>query len=345
MSHEAGGGVVLVDAQGKVLLHSRDATELLGNPADFAEVWRDVHGHIEKELHARPPSEGELVLDVALVRDRESRRLFVRALRLEDTSRGGYLALVTGRRSLDALQSSLYLASQMRRLHTTYRHAAHDLRAPLNAIAINLDLLRQDISDPGQDGDAAGKRVELLQIEVTRLSRMLQMLLAESQPPRHTAHLTDLRRLVLEVVELVAPQAAQLAIVFDLDLPNFGPSVLAARDLLKQALLNLLLNSLEAMPGGGPIEIALDSDDRHASITIRDHGIGIPARSLEQIFRMHFTTKTDSSGIGLFTTRAAIESMSGSLALESVEGSGTTVRIELPLAVLAPRRESTCSTS
>ncbi len=348
LTHVAGGGAVLVDAGGAVLLRSSGAENLLGDPADFEAAWRQVHERVEKELGERPSSDNEISLEVLYGSAPEGLRLFMRVLRTGAARRGGYLAIFTRRRSLDGLQADLLLASQMRRLHTTYRQAAHDLRAPLNAIALNLDLIQQDVADDGGGREArqeALERIGVVRREVTRLSRMLAVLLAQSGTPRHSTRVFGLRRLLREVVELVAPQTGRLGIRIALAVPGERVTVLASRDHLKQAILNLLMNAIEAMPRGGPLEIELGSEGTRAVVVVRDHGVGMPARHLDRIFNMHFTTKPDGSGIGLFTTRSAIESMGGSLVLRSTEGVGTTARIELPMSVLDAAQEVSCSTS
>lgn len=348
IAHATGGSAVLVDATGTVVLRGSGAASFLGDPPDFDATWREVHAGIARELSQRPATDAELALEVPFGSASEANRLFVRVLRIPETLHGGYLAIFTRRQSLDALQSDLRLAAQMRRLHATWRQAAHDLRAPLNAIAVNLDLIRQAVDDPAGNGPArhaARNRVDLLQREVTRLSRMLQVLLAQSGPPREEARLFGLRRLLREVLELVSPQAERLGIRISLLVPSARLAVLVPRDHLKQALLNLLMNALEAMPHGGPIELELCAEGALAVIQVHDHGVGIAARDRERIFRMHFTTKPGGSGIGLFTTRAAIEAMGGSLTLDSLPGAGTTARIELPLADPDTVTEAPCSMS
>jgi signal transduction histidine kinase len=348
MSHIEDGGVVMVDADGRILLLGEGTRSFLGPPDAFPATWAGVHAQIERELSRHSDSAGELTLDVQVGRDGEGSRLYVRVLRLGGAGREGYLAIFTKRRLLDALQADLRLASQMRRLHANYRQAAHDLRAPLNAIALNLELVRQDVADCAGgrlSRNGTKKRVEMLRREVTRLSRMLGGLLAQSEPPRSAARQLGLRPLLREVIALVTPQAERLGIRIALQVPPERVAVSAARDQLKQGLLNLLMNAIEAMPQGGPLEIELGCEGARAVVRIRDRGTGIAARHLDRIFSLHFTTKPGGSGIGLFTTRAAIESMGGALTLRSEEGAGTTASIELPLASSASTREVSCSTS
>jgi signal transduction histidine kinase len=104
------------------------------------------------------------------------------------------------------------------------------------------------------------------------------------------------------------------------------------------------MNAFEAMPQGGPLELELVREGARAVVLIRDHGVGIAPRHFNRMFQLHFTTKPTGSGIGLFTSRAAIEAMGGELSLDSSEGFGTTARIALPV-VSTPEQEVACSMS
>jgi two-component system sensor histidine kinase HydH len=105
---------------------------------------------------------------------------------------------------------------------------------------------------------------------------------------------------------------------------------MATRDALNQALINLGINALEAMPEGGRLDLALNHLDSRAVITIRDSGPGIPPEHRDKIFTMHFTTKASGSGIGLYVARSVIESNGGELHLHSELGQGTRFEIDLP---------------
>jgi signal transduction histidine kinase len=241
--------------------------------------------------------------------------------------------------------ASRRVAAQLSSLQSTCRRAVHDLRAPLNAMSVNLDLVRQIVDqDSGrlEMRRAACERIAILQGEVTRLSRMLQAL-ADGSAPRRDPDLFGPDSLLREVVSFVAPQAERLGIRISLRLAEGRLAVAGARDELKQALINLLMNAFEAMPRGGPLEIELAREGASAIVLIRDHGVGIAASHLERLFRLNFTTKPTGSGLGLFTSRAAIEAMGGALTLDSRESRGTTARIVLPVST--SDREVACSMS
>jgi signal transduction histidine kinase len=238
------------------------------------------------------------------------------------------------------------IAAQLRSLQSACRRAAHDLRAPLNAMTVNLDLVRQIVDEDSGRPEmrhAARERIAILQGEVTRLSRMLQALV-DGGAARRDPERFGLSSLLREVVGFVAPQADRLGVHISLRLLDRRLEVAGARDEFKRALINLVMNAFEAMPQGGPLEIVLAREGAGAVVLIRDHGVGIAAHNFDRIFRLHFTTKPTGSGIGLFTSRAAIEAMGGELGLESRESLGTTARITLPV-VATSAREVACSMS
>src|SRR5262249_30602773 len=151
------------------------------------------------------------------------------------------------------------------------------------------------------------ERLDLLGREIARLSRMLQELLSESGPPRDQPRVFGLTRLLTEVLALVRPQAVRQGVAARLQLPRARVAGLGARDPLKQALVNRLANALQAMPGGGRLDVSLALEERRAVVRVRDSGHGMSPAVLSKAFRMHDTTRPDGSGIGLFTARAAVE--------------------------------------
>jgi len=348
LSRAVDGGVVLADESGRALLHNEAAETLLGGADDFERGWRFLHDCIARDVdRARLRHEREASLNVALPREWGERTLYVRVLPADDGAGGpAYLALFKERRALDALQADLRLAVQMRHLHRSFRQAAHDLRAPLHALTLNVELLRGDFelaaSQPEQAGRDARERFDLVSREIGRLSRMLQELLSQGGPPRDRPRVFGLRRLLTEVLALTRPGAARQHVVTHLRLPPQRVAVLGARDHLKQAFINLLANALEAMPDGGELELELALKDGRAVVNLRDSGQGMPPDVLAKAFRMHYTTKPGGSGIGLFTARAAVESLGGTLELQSQEGAGTLVVIGLPLAAFDAPKQVTC---
>jgi signal transduction histidine kinase len=334
------GGLVVADPEGHAWLVDEGARRLLGGEAG----WPCVRDALAREPHAtRLLRTGEAQLEVELPAESGGGTLSVRALRQPADAGGPLLVSLRDRGAVQGWRSNLVQAAQMRRLKSRTKQAAHDLRGPLNAIAINLELVRGDLAQvnghAAQGREDALGRVDLVGREVARLSRMLTVLLGQSGSPRGEGRLFGLRRLLGEVAALVRAQAERQGVALRLDVPAERVAVQAPRDQVEQALMNLVNNALEAMPQGGRLELGLRADQETAVVHVRDTGPGISPAMLDQVFRMNYTTKADGTGLGLFTARATLEALGGRLDLQSTEGTGTTAVVTLPRAPLT----ETCS--
>lgn len=263
-----------------------------------------------------------------------------RPLRLEVYRQGGgdcdeYLALVHDPQLLDTLETDVRLASQLDSLARTYRTAAHEIRSPLSALMINLDLLRETLDvDDAQDDSVRGRRetyVSVLRQELTRLNRSLAEMLTQTIPAPDSQQRFDLRGLITELGTLLAPQGRRQGVELSTGLPPDDVPLVGYRDRLKQAFLNIAVNALEAMPRGGRMRIEMERREDRARVTVRDTGPGIPAELLARIYESDFTTKGGGSGIGLYVARAVVELHGGSIEAHSTVGGGTDVQVDLPL--------------
>jgi signal transduction histidine kinase len=143
---------------------------------------------------------------------------------------------------------------------------------------------------------------------------------------------TQLADILREVVEVAQPQLRKSKVEVTQLLPIDVPEVYVDRGLLKQAVLNLVLNALEAMPSGGKLQLMLTRRGEMAEISVGDTGKGIPPENKQKIFQLFFTTRPGGSGIGLASTFRIVQLHNGSIDFTSEVGRGTTFRIELPLA-------------
>jgi len=133
---------------------------------------------------------------------------------------------------------------------------------------------------------------------------------------------------------LASPDAERHAVTILRELPSEMLPVRIDADLMKQALLNVVLNGVQAMPNGGVLNlgIAITGDDRQAAIEVRDEGSGIPFAIRDKVYNLYFTTKKSGTGIGLAMTYKVMQLHHGSVSFESAEGRGTIFRLRLPLA-------------
>jgi signal transduction histidine kinase len=238
---------------------------------------------------------------------------------------------------LDALETDLLLASQLRALARVYNAVTHDLKAPLNAMVLNLDLLQGALrrGEGTSEAEEGEQYLAVLREELERLDRSLLALLSETTPAGRGREEFDARAMVREIERLLLPQARQQRVALEARLPGTALRIAGQRDRLKQAILNVAINALEAMSEGGELELRLEARPDevlpdHAEVLITDSGPGIPEEMRQRIFDMHYTTKTSGTGIGLYVARSIVEAHGGEISVDSAPGRGSEFRLRLP---------------
>ena len=242
----------------------------------------------------------------------------------------------TPQTGLEPLQTDLLHASQLRGLAHFFSTIAHDLKGPLNTMAINLELLNQSVERPDPDVETTRERqrryVTALRQEISRLNRCLDTFLSHVRPAPETRERFDLREVLQSVETLAGPKARVQHVTLQIDTPDRPAFCTGFPDRLKQPLVNIVVNALQVMPSGGELAIRLRLAGDRAMLSISDRGPGIPEDLLSRIGTLHFTTKDNSTGIGLYTARSVVESHGGTMSVHTEVGQGTCFEINLPLA-------------
>jgi signal transduction histidine kinase len=232
----------------------------------------------------------------------------------------------------EALQDDLLLASQLRVLSRVYRAGAHDIRGPLNALVLTLDRLQVTLrqSEGTQLVTKAQGYLDVLREEIDRLDGSLQALLAETTPASKEWEDFDLRDTLQEIERLLLARARLQGVTIDLQVPATPVGIHGQRDRLKQSILNIATNGLEAMPDGGALAMILATPAAEAEVRIIDSGVGIADEARQRIFEMHYTTKTTGTGIGLYLAHAIVTAHGGAIGVDSRLGCGSEFRVRLP---------------
>jgi len=210
---------------------------------------------------------------------------------------------------------------------------AHELKNPLSTINVNLKLLMEDLSRyRDEEHRRLAVRLQTVQLESGRIQGILDDFLRFAGKYELSLQPLDLRRIVDELVDFFTPQAEAGGIVVRSSL--FTDPVVARidADLIKQALLNLMLNAVQAMPDGGELLIRLTPEKGAAAIEVTDTGKGIASDDMDKIFDVYFSTRSGGSGLGLPTTRRIIREHGGEITVESEPGRGTRFLATIPLA-------------
>ena len=209
---------------------------------------------------------------------------------------------------------------------------AHEIKNPLSTINLNLRLLAEDIQRHDDDEHRRWlRRLVGVQEESDRLKATLDDFLRLAGKMELSPRPTDLRGVVNELIDFFAPQAEAGGVVLRSDLP--GEPVICTIDtkLIKQALLNLLLNATQAITDGGEMIVKVSARDDKARLEVIDTGPGLTAADIDRIFDVHYSTKSGGSGLGLPTTRRIVQEHGGNIRVESEPGKGTRFVIDLPV--------------
>jgi len=240
----------------------------------------------------------------------------------------------SGPESDERLVACLRLAAQMGALAGLYPGVVHDLKSPLNALVVNLELLKASISET-PDVERQRRYTRILSEEVARLNLTIERLLPAAAPPGDARGRFDLAQVARDVEALLSPRARQQRVALEVAVPE-GPVILDGwRDQARQALLAVALNGLEAMPGGGTLGIAVTANGDRASVAVTDTGPGLAPELGDGAFELYASTKDGHRGLGLFVARAVVKSLSGTLTHSLVRGRGCRFDLTLPLAAKA----------
>jgi two-component system, NtrC family, sensor histidine kinase HydH len=214
----------------------------------------------------------------------------------------------------------------------------HEIKNHLNTLNLNLQLLGEDFQDPqNQRERRAGARVQRLQGECQRLVDLSNDFLRFARIKEVPLEPGDLGKLVQEMIDFLTPTAQAAHIDIKSYLPADLPTLPLNDELLRQALLNLMLNAVQAMPAGGELTLQASVENAHVALSLIDTGAGIAPELLPKIFKPFFSTKAKvgGSGLGLPTTKKIIEAHHGSIEVQSELGKGTKFTIRLPVAPAA----------
>ena len=210
---------------------------------------------------------------------------------------------------------------------------AHEIKNPLSTIKVNLQLLAEDCTEPESPKEKrTARKLQVLQDEVERLAQILEDFLRFTRVESMELRPTDLNDVAAEVAEFVRPELHRLNIDLLEQYAHGLPACLADTKLLKQAILNIILNAQQAMPGGGELILRTSLADGDVAIEIIDTGPGISEKVRDKVFGPFFSTKKDGSGLGLVVTKRIIDQHGGTISFISEPGKGTDFLLRLPSA-------------
>ncbi len=333
-------GLLLFTPDGRAVMVSPAVEKFLGTPAEallgrrVSEVFPAGHPlrealRIEGE-QLQAVAAAEVDLDGATEPEASTRRAGVSVQVItEGGSRMGVLVTLRDLDSLERIGTQLQVSERLAALGRVTAGVAHEVKNPLNSMRLWLENLKENLS---ADQEVPQQAVKVLDNEIDRLDRVVKRFLDFTRPVELHLEETHLSELLNEVVGVAWPQMEHARVEAVTQLPGEVPPVYVDRELVKQAVLNLVLNAVEAMPEGGRLTVALARRGEMAEVSVRDTGCGIAPEHRGRIFQLLFTTRPGGSGIGLASAFRIVQLHNGSIDFESEVGRGTTFRIELPLA-------------
>lgn len=325
-------GLVLFTRDSRMVLVSAPVEGFLGRPRG------ELLGRTVQEVFARNSLLGAALLDSFERRRPMSQREFEVAggkrvqvsldFVQEKNSQIGALLIMRDtepvRRIGDEIEMSRRLAASSR----VTRGVAHEVKNPINAIVLHLQLLQNKLNRQEPD---TRRHMDIIDSEIRRLDRVVQTLVDFTRPRDLHLDEIDLRHLLEDVAQLAAPDAEQHGVIIYLSMPDEKLPVKVDIDLMKQAILNVVINGVQAMPRGGPLTVSARRENGLALAEVLDQGGGIPKELHDKVFELYFTTKKEGSGIGLAQTYQILQWHYGSVDFESAS-TGTLFRFQIPIA-------------
>ncbi|MCW5781918.1 MAG: PAS domain S-box protein [Nitrospirales bacterium] len=246
----------------------------------------------------------------------------------------GYVVDITQQR---ALEDQLRKTERLAELGTLASGMAHEIGTPMNVILGRAELLMRKAQD-----ERTRKGLETIVTQVERITKIMNQLLSFARKRPAVRQAVNLEAVMIDVLDVLQERLGKQHIQVKKTVSPQLPKVLADPDHMNQVLLNLILNSCQAMGDGGTLNLALHPTDDMVELTVQDTGSGIPQEQLAKIFDPFFSTKAvgEGTGLGLTVVHGILQEHQGAIRVASVPGQGTTFIVSLPIYFEEVRREA-----
>jgi PAS domain S-box-containing protein len=338
-------GLMLFTRDTRVVLVSASAEKFLGRPR------HEILGHTAEEIF----SDGSVLGAVVLPAFQKHKQLVQYEFDAADGHRVqvsldfiqekgtpiGALLTMRDAESVRRIEDEIEISRRLSASGRLTRGVAHEVKNPINAIVLHLQLLQNKLQ---QDEPETRRHMDIIGSEIHRLDRVVQILVDFTRPRDLRLEDVDLRKILESVSVLAAPDAARHGVQLVQELPPEDDALMVRvdPDLMKQAILNLVLNGVQSMTSGGTLTLRARRNDEMILAEVMDQGCGIPPDAQEKIFELYFTTKGEEggSGIGLAQTYQIMQWHYGSIDFDTLVGAGTTFRLRLPATLARPDRRA-----
>jgi len=327
-------GILVCDEQHSLIIANKSSLRLLPlSGAEGGPLWELVTDERIAAFLQQTLQSGDRVVEQEM--DVEmlgvSRLLAISVHPLVDRRRiTGSLVYVEDITEKRGREAHMRRAENLASLTTIAAAVAHEIKNPLGAISIHLQLMQKKLAKEENPDPIINKYFGILNEEVDRLNHIVVDFLFAVRPMLLELREKNINPLIEELAELVRAELDEANIRLLLELDEKLPPALIDERYMKQVLLNLIKNAQAAMPNGGLLTIATQTSDNEIRISICDTGAGISAENLKKIFDPYFTTKDNGTGLGLTLVFKIIREHQGEISVESREGEGANFEIILP---------------
>ena len=338
----APNGMLLVDESGTIVMVNTSALhqfgyereELLGNlvemliPGPSRSDHRQHRAGFIKAPQTRPMGVGRELS--GLRKDGSEFAVEIGLTPIQTTKGMRVVASITDISKRKRLELELRRAERLAELGTLASGMAHEIGTPMNVILGRAEYLLQRTADEGMK-----KGLATIVTQIERITKVMNQLLAFARRGTPERRAVDLAEIVEDSLEMFQERIVRSRITVEKAIEANMPSVLADRDQLIQVLINLMMNSLHAMPEGGRLRLSLAHEGSHVCLGVSDTGHGMPEEVRSKVFEPFFTTKDfgKGTGLGLTVVKGIVEEHGGTIGVESVVDKGTTFWIRLPLDI------------
>lgn len=326
-------GIILFTQDRRVLFFNKVAEGVVGRPLEqvIGWPWEEmlVPSHPLGLLleQAFEQKSGFHNAPMALPNDGSPKEFLVSVFFVTDAQETmGAMVLLKDLESIKTLQSLVSYSAKLTALGRLTSGVAHEVKNPLNAMTIHLELLKEKLDGSPEE---VQQSLDVIGSEIRRLDRVVQRFLRFIRPEELSVKLLDLNALLTDIASLLEAEWREGGVAFTFQFDPTLPLIPADEELLRQAFLNILLNACQAMPDGGKVKMSTEREDGFVNVSITDTGVGIAPEDLDKIFRLYYTTKPGGSGIGLSMVYRIVQMHDGVIDVFSGADQGTTLTVRL----------------
>ncbi len=333
-------GIIATDRDGYITTFNESAEKMTGIERGDAlgkntgvvlpEAFADFFSNSESAGSTKDQSAGR-EKEIVVTAESKKQHYLCHMIAVEgsQSDQQGRVLLVSDLTQLKDLEREMRENERLAAVGRMAAGVAHEVRNPLSSIKGLALLLKGKFAENSSDSEAASLLIE----QVERMNRTVSELLSFARPAPLNLQKVSPKELLDDTLRLIETDASNSGINTRLEVTPDLSDIAADRDRLNQVFINLLLNGVQAMEQGGELTVTAENSEEGKTVLIKvhDNGCGIPPENIPQLFYPYFTTKTGGTGIGLAISQKIVSDHKGTIMVDSTEGKGTTVTVELPV--------------